>query len=309
MKKGFVLITLAVLCTALCFSQATTLTRKLVNGKYGFGYPSLTKKDGNGYPLIEALVIPARYDETSNVTFADEFEGLAGVKLDGKWGFIDATGATKIPFKYDDAGYFHESLALVAQNGKYGFINKSGATLVPLKYEEAHTFESGLAYVELAGKSGFINKSGVVIIPLKYDKQTDAAYKKCAHCGSLYSFEKGKAVVILNGKCGIIDTKGIFAECAEEAVDSSTFTGVVNGAKNHWGTNPGAAIKGSCESKMDIKQITLNGKDITGLISYENKMMYIGFSRLKAGDKVAIKIVHKKGVSFQLFGDQGFDLK
>jgi hypothetical protein len=308
MKKHFIILSLVLLSTIAGVAQQSTLTRKLVNGKYGFGYPSLTKKDGLGYPLVETLTIPAIYDETTNVTFADEYENLIGVEQNGKWGFIDATGTTRIPFKYNGAGYFNSGLAPVQLNGKWGFIDKTGKTVIQFKYSDVRTFYNGFAYVELAGKAGFINPSGVEIIPAKYDIQTDATYKKCIHCGALYAFQDGKSTVILNGKCGVIDTKGNFTACTDEAFDSTTFTGVVNANKDRWGTNPGAAIKGTCDKSTDIKQLMLNGKDITG-ITYENKMMYIGFGKLKAGDKVIIKIVHLKGCSFRLNNQlQGFDL-
>ena len=50
--------------------------------------------------------------------------GLAYVKLNGKYGFIDQTGKIIIPLKYDYVGDFFDRLAYVELNGKYGFINK-----------------------------------------------------------------------------------------------------------------------------------------------------------------------------------------
>ena len=47
------------------------------------------------------------YDEA--MTFS---EGMAAVKLDGKWGFIDSTGNVAIPLKYADAMSFHDSIAI-----------------------------------------------------------------------------------------------------------------------------------------------------------------------------------------------------
>ncbi len=43
------------------------------------------------------------------------YEGLAAVKKDGKWGYIDETGKTVIDFKYDYAGEFNEGYAVVAR--------------------------------------------------------------------------------------------------------------------------------------------------------------------------------------------------
>ena len=57
---------------------------------------------------------------------AEYSEGLAGVKLNGKWGFIDKSGTLVIPCKYDDAWAFSEGRAEVKLNGKRGYVNKSG---------------------------------------------------------------------------------------------------------------------------------------------------------------------------------------
>jgi hypothetical protein len=54
---------------------------------------------------------------------ADDFkEGLARVKLNGKWGFIDKTGKEIVPPKYDYAWDFQESLARVKLNEKDFYI-------------------------------------------------------------------------------------------------------------------------------------------------------------------------------------------
>ena len=53
-------------------------------------------------------------------------EGLADVRLNGKWGFIDKSGKVVIPFKYDDALPFSEGFAVVELDGKDGYIDKNG---------------------------------------------------------------------------------------------------------------------------------------------------------------------------------------
>ena len=304
MKKKITILSLIILCSVFGIAQSSTLTRKLVNGKYGFGHPSLTLKDGNGYPLVESLTIPAIYDETSNVTFADEFSGLVGVKKDGKWGFINSTGATVIPFKYEEAGYFHEGLVAVKLGGKYGYISKAGAAVIPFKYDDAVEFHGGLAYVELGGKAGFINKTGVAVIPIKYDPQTNANFSTCNHCGAtLYTFENGKAAALLDGKCGVIDTKGVFTACKEEDLETITYKGV---AKKD---NPSAWIKGSCQTNQDIKKIKINGVEHNEIkTNFDNQTMFAYMSKIKAGDKVTLEIIHAKGCSYTLTRPDGFVL-
>ena len=135
------------------------------------------------------VVIPFKYDWVS-----DFMEGLAGVELNGKWGYINKSGKEVVPPKYDEAGFFHEGLAGVELNGKWGYINKSGKEVVPLKYDGARSFHEGLAIVELNGKCGYINKSGKEVVPPKYDYAWD--------------FEEGLAGVSLNGKKNYINKSG-----------------------------------------------------------------------------------------------------
>ena len=134
-------------------------------------------------------VVPLKYD---NVW--DFEEGLAGVILKGKWGFIDKSGKEVVPLKYNDIFNFHEGLARVKLKGKWGFMDKSGKEVVPPKYDNVWDFEEGLAGVKLKGKWGFIDKSGKEVVPPKYD--------------DVEKFKEGLAGVKLNGKWGYINKSG-----------------------------------------------------------------------------------------------------
>ncbi len=151
------------------------------------------------------------------------FEGLAGVKLNDKRGFIDRTGKEVIPLKYEYSLYFSNGIAPVKLNGKWGFINKKGKMVISPKYDDARTLYNGLALVRLNDKYGFINKTGKVVIPLKYD--------------SAYSFEEGLAPVKLNGKWGFVNTSGkMVIEQKYDNVDPSFNDGLVGVALNRrWG--------------------------------------------------------------------------
>ena len=134
--------------------------------------------------------IPIKYEEAGN--FSEE--GLAVVKLNGKYGFIDKIGNSVIPFKYDDASGFAEGLAFVKLSGEQSFIDKTDKVVIPLKYDENNNFSEGLARVKLNGKQGFIDKAGKVIIPLEYENAS--------------GFKESLANVVLNGKSGFIDKTG-----------------------------------------------------------------------------------------------------
>ena len=58
---------------------------------------------------------------------ADIFsEGLAGVKINDKIGYIDVRGHFVIPPKFEYASSFSKGEALVKMNNSWGSINKNG---------------------------------------------------------------------------------------------------------------------------------------------------------------------------------------
>ena len=52
-----------------------------------------------------------------------------------------------VPFGYDDVGVFSEGLAVVKLDGKYGYINSTGDIVIPMQYLEAKPFKFGIAPV------------------------------------------------------------------------------------------------------------------------------------------------------------------
>ena len=62
--------------------------------------------------------------------------------------------------EYDFIGHFLEGLAVVKLNDQYGFIDKTYKEVVPLKYDSVGYFSDGLAAVLLKGKFGFVDKTG-----------------------------------------------------------------------------------------------------------------------------------------------------
>lgn len=91
---------------------------------------------------------------------------LVPTEYDGKWGFIDAaTGEEVVPFIYDYAHAFSVGLALVRQNGWWGYVDKTGKEVIPCIYNPAWSFtKTGLAAVCMEGKCGFIDQTGKEVI-------------------------------------------------------------------------------------------------------------------------------------------------
>lgn len=92
-------------------------------------------------------------------------DGLAAVKKDGKYGFINRQGSIVIPFQYSFVNNYSEGLAMVANYGKCGYINKQGKPVIPLQYDYdmypyAQSFSEGLAAVKEDGKWFYIDRQG-----------------------------------------------------------------------------------------------------------------------------------------------------
>ena len=140
--------------------------------------------------------------KNSLVVTTDFSEGLAGVKVENKWGFIDTKGKMVIPPQFDEAGKFSEGLAAVFSECRWGYIDKTGAFVIKPQFKFASEFSEGLAAVDPQpskegpcplGKShdklAYINRAGELVI----NAQFDLAFK----------FIKGVArVVVVNPKDG-----------------------------------------------------------------------------------------------------------
>lgn len=129
-------------------------------------------------------------------------EGLAAVKIDSKWGYIDTTGyiVIKPQFKDDPYSdllyYFSEGFAPVKIKGKWGFINTTGKVVIKPQFEDYDYdgFVEGLAAVKVKKKWGFIDKSGnIVIEPVFEDYE---------------AFSEGLAAVQIKDKWGFINKSG-----------------------------------------------------------------------------------------------------
>lgn len=51
--------------------------------------------------------------------------------------------------KYENAHSFHEGMAAVKLNGKWGFIDRTGKEVIPLEYSFARDFHNGVAIVSM----------------------------------------------------------------------------------------------------------------------------------------------------------------
>ena len=135
------------------------------------------------------LSIPCKYKDALRFN-----SGMAAVMDNDTWGFIDTKGTMIIPAEFDYIRSFSEGLAPVKKNGKWGYINTAGKLVVGFIYDIADRFCEGLARVKSGEKSGYIHSDGTTAIAFRYDKATD--------------FISGYAVVEIDEKQGLINREG-----------------------------------------------------------------------------------------------------
>jgi len=142
-----------------------------IDPKYKFSGQGLERvKHGGKYGFINVytgeMVTPFLYSATRKPT-----NGLFWVKKNNKWGCIDKTGKTRIPFLYDEAnGFTAEDRAAVAINGKFGHIDKKGRIRTPLKYDFASYYNNGTSMIWINGKYGYIDTNNHLITKVIYDR-------------------------------------------------------------------------------------------------------------------------------------------
>ena len=139
------------------------------------------------------VVVEATYKGVGQMS-----QGLAWVKNEaGKVGFIDATGKLAIDDQFDAAKDFTDGLARVKKNDTWMYVDLKGNTISPASADSYGKFSDGLAYAKKDGKVGFIGKDGKWVIEPKFDKVRD--------------FSNGLAAVRIGEKWGFIAANGKYA--------------------------------------------------------------------------------------------------
>lgn len=107
-------------------------------------------------------------------TFAQKFQdgycfvGKATPQYEPIWGIINKSGFLTVNFMYDEAKGFNMGIATVKKNDKYYFIDPLGNKIINREFDYAEEFKEGLAWASEyeKGKSGFINPTGEYIIEI-----------------------------------------------------------------------------------------------------------------------------------------------
>jgi len=96
------------------------------------------------------------------------YDGLAAIRKDGRYGYIDTSGNMVISLDLDDGiglcSPFSDGLAVAhGENGKCGCINTDGKFVIPMEYDSINSFTEGYALFkkEKNGKYGLFENTAV----------------------------------------------------------------------------------------------------------------------------------------------------
>lgn len=165
--------------------------------------------------LLELEKLNIKTDQSTHILIENpetifEFnEGIARIKKNKKYGFIDLNNKLIIPLEFDDLRDFKNGLAAAKIGSKWGFINSTGALIIEPNYTEVTDFDdNGLAKVIKKIKWGIINKTGKVIVPIEFENMP------YAHSG--WESSKFLKVCKSTGLLGISEVCGIYSRTGEE---------------------------------------------------------------------------------------------
>lgn len=99
----------------------------------------------------------------------DMSEEFIGVKIDGRWGFVDINGKLRIANRYENIGPYNEGLAPMRILSRWGYLNKREEIIVQPAYDTVYSFSGGICEVVKKGKFGLIDEKGNISLDCDYD--------------------------------------------------------------------------------------------------------------------------------------------
>ena len=129
------------------------------------GYCKFLRK--GKYGMIDSTgeeVFPAIFENIGVVTKTD----WVAVKKRGKWGYADYELQLKIPYTYEYARSFNDSLAIVYQDNFWGIINKEEEILLAFEFNSITEIEELGFLVEQDRRFGIIDNQLKTVVPAKF---------------------------------------------------------------------------------------------------------------------------------------------
>jgi hypothetical protein len=127
--------------------------------------------------------------------------GLAAASVDGRFGYIDVKGRSKIPFIFQvlegfpETACFHDGLAVVSLTGSFGIVDTTGNVLIGDSFDQIRLLGEDLAVVYENGK-------GALLLV------TSESFLTSAEFDSTGFLSFGSLPIFVNGKWGAINTAG-----------------------------------------------------------------------------------------------------
>lgn len=231
------------------------------------------------------LIIDTDNKQIAKFDFQDAFRfgttGLAQVKQNDKWGFINTEGEIIVEPKFDSITYGvsypilnEEVVAIVELRGHLGVINKKGETIVPIEFDEIYN-EDNIILAIKNDKMGIYDYSGRVILPVEYEPSigfiSDSGWT-----------DRNWLPLVKDGKMGAIDTKGNIVVPVKfddvEIISESSFKVSKEGKYGIYGVNNLQVplhYDFIGESSNHLVRVKLNGK--WGYIDEFNSFMPVDY--------------------------------
>ncbi len=150
--------------------------------------------------------------KTKDINLSNGLYPVANSLKDGaKYGYIGRNLRLEIALLYENALDYSDGMAAVKKDGKWGYINEGGVTVIPFDFEScasadamgndcSFSFRGGLAPVCKGGKFGIINKKAETVANFEFD--------------AILPGENGSYIACKNGVWGVltIDEKLLAAQ-------------------------------------------------------------------------------------------------
>jgi hypothetical protein len=121
-------------------------------------------QDGSKWIVIDTKGNQVPEDRRTLRPIRPVSEGLALARERDVLGWIDAQEQLAFPLrKYEEAHDFLNGRARIRVDGLFGFLDKTGALKIPAIYPSAGDFDHGLAYVETREGMAYIDADGKVV--------------------------------------------------------------------------------------------------------------------------------------------------
>lgn len=142
-------------------------------------------------------LIPLIYESDPFVLDWGEFDrDLARIRIKGKMGIIDSSGARIVPAIFEEIGEYDGKLYPVKKYGKWGYADDKIKLVVGYKYQALYPYEGDFARAKRKGKWGIIDRSGKAIIPFEGKKITPVE--------GVYIFENDSAFGMIDYEMNVI---------------------------------------------------------------------------------------------------------